>query len=177
MDIRRGATIEVRIYGVENCERLATFPQMANTFTSLHYHLVFSTKKREPWIRQNIEDRVWKFLGGIARENGIKPIKIGGMPDHIHMAVGLPATMAISEAAKLIKGGSSAWIKETFPGTRGFAWQDGYGGFTVSKSNLEEVVCYIETQREHHRIKTFQEEYRAFLDRHEIAYKEKYLWD
>jgi len=150
---------------------------MANTFSSLQYHLIFSTKNREPWIRHDIEGRVWSYLGGIGREKGIKSLKIGGMPDHIHIALALPTSIAISEAAKLIKGGSSKWIKDTYPGMNGFGWQDGYGAFTVSRSNLSDVICYIEKQREHHRGKTFQEEYRAFLEKHEIDHDEKYLWD
>jgi putative transposase len=113
---------------------------MANTFTSLHYHFVFSTKQREPWIDREIEERVWAFLGGIARENGMKAVHVGGMPDHVHMVLGVPPVGSVSKAAQLIKGGSSKWIKSEFPGKRSFAWQDGYGAFTVSKSNLAEVV-------------------------------------
>jgi REP element-mobilizing transposase RayT len=149
---------------------------VANTFTSLHYHFVFSTKSREPWIGREVEERVWSFLGGIAHENGMNPILICGMPDHIHMAVGLPATMSVSKAIQQIKGGSSKWLKETFPTMRSFAWQDGYGSFAVSKSVLPELTKYIENQREHHRTKTFQEEFVAILDRHGIAYDERYIW-
>ncbi|MBI4325650.1 MAG: IS200/IS605 family transposase [Chloroflexi bacterium] len=150
---------------------------MANTFTSLHYHIVFSTKHREPWIRPDLQERVWTYLGGIARENGLKALLVGGMPDHDHIALAMPPTHAMSKALQLIKGGSSKWIKEVFPAMRGFAWQDGYGAFTVSKSNLDEVVEYIRNQPEHHRVKTFQEEFLAFLIRHKIEYDERYLWD
>ena len=150
---------------------------MGNTYTSLHYHFVFSTKNREPWINHEIEERVWSFLGGIARENGMKPIRIGGMPDHIHMAVGGPPTLAVSKALQHIKGGSSKWMKETFPRTGKFAWQDGYGAFAVSKSGLPALTVYIEKQREHHRKTTFKEEFLALLALHEIEYEERYLWD
>ena len=150
---------------------------MANTITSLHYHVIFSTKNREPWISHDIEDRVWKFLGGIARENGMKALLIGGMPDHVHLALAMPPTQSVSKALQLLKGGSSKWIKDALPQMRNFAWQDGYGAFTVSKSNLPEVVAYIQNQREHHRVKTFQEEYLEFLVRHGIEYDERYLWD
>ena len=150
---------------------------MANTFSSLHYHIIFSTKQREPWIRREFEERLWAYLGGIARQVEAKPLLIGGMEDHVHILLGLAPSLSVSEAVKRIKGGSSAWIKENLPGCRGFAWQDGYGAFTVSKSQMPEVAEYIRNQREHHRYKTFQEEYRAFLDRHEIAYDERYLWD
>jgi len=150
---------------------------MANTFTSLHYHLIFSTKNREPWIENGIEQRVWSFLGGIARQNGMKPIEIGGMPEHVHMVLGISATMPVSKGVQFIKGGSSKWIKSEFPGKRGFAWQDGYGVFTVSKSNLLEVLEYVRHQTEHHRVKSFQEEYLAFLVRHEIDFDERYVSD
>jgi REP element-mobilizing transposase RayT len=150
---------------------------MANTFTSLHYHIIFSTKHREPWIARDQEERLWAYLGGIAQQNQLKPLLVGGMEDHIHILLGSPPTVTVSEALKRIKGGSSGWVKENLPGCLGFGWQDGYAAFAVSKSQLGDVEEYIRNQREHHRSKTFQEEYRAFLDRHEIAYDERYLWD
>jgi len=150
---------------------------MANTYTSLHYHIIFSTKNREPWISPDVEERVWKFLGGIARENKMKALQIGGRPDHVHLALALRPTQCVSDALQLLKGGSSKWIKASLPKMRGFAWQDGYGAFTVSKSSLPEVVSYIQNQPEHHRVKTFKEEFLSFLIRHEIEYDEKYLWD
>lgn len=149
---------------------------MANTFTSLHCHLIFSTKNRENWIQPEIQERVWSFLGGIARDNGLKPILIGGMPDHVHLAVGMPATLSVSKALQQIKGGSSKWMKETFPNMAGFAWQDGYGAFAVSKSNLPPLISYIENQREHHAKRSFQEELLALLALHEIEYDERYIW-
>lgn len=150
---------------------------MANTYTSLHYHIVFSTKNRERWIMQEVEQRIWAYLGGIAKENRMKPLQIGGIEDHVHVLLGAPATLAPSKIVQLIKGGSSGWIHDTFPNLRGFAWQDGYGAFTVSKSNVPEVTAYIQGQREHHRMKAFQEEYLALLKKHDIEYDERYLWD
>ena len=138
---------------------------MANTYTSLNYHIVFSTKNREPWLIETVRERLWPYLGGIARENGMKALEIGGVTDHVHILVSVPATMALSKAVQLIKGGSSPWIKESFPNMAGFAWQDGYGAFTVSESELNTVRDYIRQQPEHHRTKTF-EEYKAFLERH-----------
>ena len=148
---------------------------MANTFTSLHYHVIFSTKNREPWIHQEIEQRVWSYIGGIARENDMKALLVGGIENHVHLLLGIPAVLSVSKALQLIKGGSSGWMKENLPAMGGFAWQDGYAAFTVSKSQLPEIEEYITGQREHHRIKTFEEEYRAFLDRHEIDYEEEYV--
>jgi putative transposase len=150
---------------------------MANTYTPLHYHFIFSTKNREPWIRRDIEERLWAYLGGIASQHDLKPTLIGGIEDHVHLLVGLPPTISISQALKSIKGGSSGWIKQNLPGCQTFAWQDGYGAFTVSKSLIDGVQNYIRQQREHHRVRTFQEEYVAFLNKHGIAYKERYLWD
>jgi len=156
--------------------RVATIDTMANTYTSLHYHIVFSTKNRELWIKPDIEQRIWSYLGGIARENKMKPLQIGGTEDHIHMLLGAPAVFGPAKIAQLIKGGSSAWIQTTFSQMNGFGWQDGYGAFTASKSNLPSIIAYIQSQREHHRTKSFQEEYRGLLKQHEIDYDECYVW-
>ena len=150
---------------------------MANTYTSLHYHIVFSTKNREAFLRQDIKQRVWSYLGGIARENDMKALAIGGIENHVHLLLGLTPSLAVSKAVQQIKGGSSAWIKENLSGLRGFGWQDGYAAFTVSKSLVPEVDAYIRAQREHHRMKTFEEEYRAFLVKHEIPFDERFLFD
>ena len=88
---------------------------MANTFTSLHYHVVFSTRNREPWIKPLIEQPIWAFLGGIAQENKMKAIAIGAVEDHLHLLLAIPPTLTVSKALQLLKGGSSAWIKQTFP--------------------------------------------------------------
>lgn len=150
---------------------------MANTYTCLHYHAIFSTKGRERWITPVFEERIWAYLAGIASQNDLNPILIGGVEDHVHILFSMPPSISISEAIKQIKGGSSSWVKANFPGLGHFAWQDGYGAFTVSKSQIPEVQDYIGGQREHHRTKTFQEEYRAFLDKHGVKYDERYLWD
>jgi REP element-mobilizing transposase RayT len=149
---------------------------MANTYTSLHYHVIFSTKNRERSISQIIEQRVWEYLGGIARENDMKALQIGGIEDHVHLVIGIPATLAVSRALQLLKGGSSKWIHETFPELARFQWQDGYGAFTVSKSQMAEVIDYVARQREHHKVLTFQEEYRGFLRKHGIDFDERYVW-
>ena len=132
---------------------------MANTYTSLHYHFVFSTANRKSWITRDVEERIWKYLGGIARDNRMKAHKVGGIEDHVHLLVGCPPTLAVSNAVQLLKGASSKWIHDTFPALSRFSWQVGYGAFTVSKSQLGEVVRYIENQREHHAVQMFQKEY------------------
>ena len=155
--------------------RVATVDSMANTFTALNYHIVFSTKDREPWLGENVRERLWPYLGGIARENGMMAIEIGGVADHVHLLLSVPPSVAVSKAVQLIKGGSSHWIKDTFPKMTYFAWQDGYGAFTVSESQLGAIREYIQRQAEHHRTKTFAEEYRAFLERHRIEFDERFL--
>ena len=148
---------------------------MANTYTSLHYHIVFSTKNREPWFTHENEQRLWEYLGGIARDNDMKAVQIGGYDDHIHALVAIPPVLAVSKAVQLLKGASSRWIHQTFNNMAAFAWQDGYGAFTVGLSQIPDTVRYIEGQREHHRVKTFQEEYVAFLRKHNVGFDERYV--
>jgi REP element-mobilizing transposase RayT len=148
---------------------------MANTYTSLYYHVIFSTKNREPLLAVEVRERVWSYMAGIARANQMTPLKIGGVADHVHVLVSVPASLAIAKAVQLIKGGSSHWVRGSVPGLSGFAWQDGYGAFTVSESQIEAVRDYIRRQEEHHRRETFAEEYRDFLDRHQVAFDERYL--
>jgi putative transposase len=150
--------------------------QMANTYTSLHYHVIFSTKNREPWIAPDIEARVWRFIGGIARKHSMTALQIGGVEDHLHALVTAPPILAPSQIAQILKGESSKWIHHEFHKLKQFSWQDGYGAFSVSKSNIPAVISYIENQREHHLRKTFQEEYLEFLQASGIEYDERYLW-
>jgi REP-associated tyrosine transposase len=150
---------------------------MADTYTSLYYHIVFSTKNRVKHIKPEIEQRVWEYIGGIARVNKIIPLQVGGAEDHIHMLVKASPVLAPSKIAQLIKGGSSLWIHTEFPELRDFAWQNGYGAFTVSKSAVLDVQRYIQSQHEHHRKMNFQEEYLEFLKKHGVDYDERYLWD
>ena len=149
---------------------------MANTYTSLHYHIVFSTKNRIPYIKPEIEQRVWEYLGGVVRHHKMTALQVGGVDDHIHALIMAPPTIAPSQIAQYLKGESSKWIHETFPTLRAFAWQEGYGAFTVSRSGLVGVVCYIQRQRAHHQQKDFQAEYLDFLQRHGVEYDERYVW-
>jgi len=149
---------------------------MANTYSLLFYHIIFSTKNRVAFIRPEIENRVWAYVGGIARTHKMTAIQIGGVDDHLHALVLAPPTIAPYEIAKYLKGESSKWIHENFPDLRAFGWQDGYGAFTVSKSNVPAVVTYIQNQRTHHQTQTFQEEYLEFLKKNDVDYDERYLW-
>ena len=149
---------------------------MANTYTSLHYHIVFSTKSRVPYPKPEIEERVWEYLGGVARHHDMTALQIGGIEDHIHALIMAPPTIAPSQIAQFLKGDSSKWIHVTFPELRAFAWQTGFGAFTVSQSALEAVVSYIQRQRVQHQEKDFQSEYLDFLQRHGVEYDERYVW-
>ena len=143
----------------------------------LYYHMVISTKDRKPWIVPEIEDRIWSCLDRIARENEIAPLQIGGDDDHVHLLLGVPPTIPIDKVAQLIKEGSSAWIHDTFPDLQPFAWQDGYGAFTVSESSVPEVRAFILNQRDHHRVVAFETEYLLILRMHDIPFDERSAFD
>src|SRR5579863_1390550 len=147
------------------------------SYVSSYHHCVFSTKERRPLITPALRERLWPFLGGIARQNKMKAIEIGGVEDHVHMLLSLPASMPIAKAMQLIKGGSSKWVHETFPEHRLFGWQEKYGAFSVSVSQLDKIVQYIRSQPQHHRKMTFQEEFLELLKQHRVEYDERYLWD
>ena len=149
---------------------------MASTLTNLLYHLVFSTKGRIPLIDEEIQTPLYDYMGGIIRNQGGKAIEIGGMPDHVHCLARFPARKAVSDMMRAIKSDSSGWVNRERPGDR-FAWQTGYGAFTVSQSQVGKVRRYIQTQEEHHREKSFEMEFLALLKKHGIEYDEEYLWD
>ena len=128
---------------------------MPNTYTSLHYHILFSTKHREPWIAKGWRDRLWEYLGGTIRGLEGVPLKIGGVEDHIHALIGLKTTHRISDFSRELKKATSIWAAENHD--RDFAWQEGYAIFSVSVSVMEAVGRYIERQEEHHRKISFEE--------------------
>lgn len=149
---------------------------MAGTFSSILFHLIFSTKHRQPLITPDIRPRLYEYLGGSVRgERGIL-YAAGGMPDHIHLLVRWRTDVAIADLLRKIKGGSSLWVHETL-GVQDFAWQEGYAAFSVSQSGVEDVKAYLARQEEHHRRRTFKEEYIEFLDRHEVEYDLRYVFD
>ena len=149
---------------------------MANTYSNLFFHYVFSTKNREDFIHQDVENRVWAYIGGIARKHKLTALQIGGIENHVHALIISQTTIAPSQIPKWLKGESSKWIHEEFSDLRRFAWQDGYGVFSVSKSNAPNVIKYIKNQRQHHLEKSFEDEYIELLKLHEIEYNEKYLF-
>lgn len=150
---------------------------MANTYSNLFYHIVFSTKGRNNLIDRDIEQRVWAYIGGIARHHEIVAVQVGGIDNHIHVLIMAKPKFAPSQIVQWIKGESSRWIHETFPNLRSFEWQDGFGVFSVSKSNVPEVVEYIKNQREHHAKQTFEDEYVSLLRLHGVDYDERYVFD
>jgi len=150
---------------------------MSSTHTNLLFHFVFSTKNREPIITSPIRTDLYKYIGGIIRGEGGTLLEIGGMPDHVHLVVRFKAEPSVATMVKIIKSKSSKWLNEQPKRPGRFEWQRGYAAFTVSVSQLEKLRAYVRYQEQHHRRKTFQEEVRALLDRHGVAYEERYLWD
>jgi len=149
---------------------------MPHSYVSNLVHYIFSTKERFPFIDQELESRLWAYMGGIARENGMKALAIGGPTDHVHALLSLPATLSVAKAIQLIKGVSSKWIHDEFPTHKKFAWQDGYGAFSVSASTMKSVIRYIDGQKKHHRKKTFEEEFLEFLYKYGVEYDRRYVF-
>jgi putative transposase len=149
---------------------------MAETYASLYVHLVFSTKDRQPTLQAGLRERIWRYLGGIARREEMKAIEIGGTSDHIHALLSLAPTMAPATVVQTLKGNSSKWINESLGLPCRFEWQEGYGAFSVSSSQIDKIVAYIRRQEQHHRRKSFQQEYLGFLKKHKIQYDERYIW-
>ena len=149
---------------------------MAHTFTNLLTHVIFSTKDRLPLLAPDLRPDMLAYLGGIVRKLHGKVIESNARPDHVHCLLSLPPALAVAEALRVLKSNSSLWVHETRRRAT-FAWQTGYGAFSVSQSNVPAVVKYIRSQDEHHRKVTFQEEFIAFLKRHGITYDERYIWE
>lgn len=150
---------------------------MSHSIVSQLMHCVFSTKERRPMITPTLQPRLFQYMGGIARENKMKLLAAGGVDDHVHLLISLHSTIHISKAMQLIKGGSSKWIHETFPEHRLFQWQQGYGAFSISVSDIERTVKYINEQAEHHKKMDFKTEFLAFMKKHGIEYDERYIFD
>jgi REP element-mobilizing transposase RayT len=148
-----------------------------SSYTHLLYHLVFSTKDRRPLITPELRAELYPYIGGIIRNKPGILLDIGGMPDHVHLVARLRPDIALAEMLCVIKANSSKWANERRDLTTEFAWQKGYGAFTVSESQLAVVRHYVQMQEEHHRKQTFQEEFVALLKKHGIEYDERYLWE
>jgi len=145
---------------------------MANTYTNLHYHIVFSTKNRDPFLDEHYLTRMHEYLGGCLRSLDCTPIEIGGVADHTHLLARMKPTHCVADVMRSIKKGSSEWIRSVIPK---FHWQDGYSAFTVSRSQIDRVRKYIAGQAEHHRTKAFADEYRELLLANGIDFDERFL--
>ncbi|MBI5684906.1 MAG: transposase [Verrucomicrobia bacterium] len=140
-------------------------------------HLIFSTKNRERWLTATVRPQFHSYLAGILRDMDCPALVINSVFDHVHLLFMLSKNRALADVVMEIKRGSSKWIK-TQPGPFGsFHWQNGYGAFSIGQSGVAATREYIEAQEEHHRVKTFQEEFRAFLKRYEVEFDERYVWD
>jgi putative transposase len=161
---------------VDARDRITAYTEivMPHTYVSDLVHCVFSTKLRRNLIRQEIQSDLWSFLGGIARKNKFKALMIGGTENHVHVLLSLPGDMPLAKAMQLIKGASSRWMNETY--TKDFAWQEGYGAFTVGISQKADTIAYIQSQAEHHRKRSFEEEFIAFLKKHDVDCDPRYVW-
>jgi putative transposase len=148
-----------------------------HTFNSCLMHCVFSTKERRRWLDAEVRERLWPYLGGIARANDMKALAVGGVEDHVHVLLSLPGTLSVSKGMQLLKGNSSKWLRDTFPELRrqDFAWQEGFGAFSIGMAGVEETIRYIETQEEHHQRKSFKEELEKILIKHGFEYRKDSL--
>lgn len=150
---------------------------MPGTYSQLLLHIVFSTKGRTPWITPDVAERLYPYIGGIIRAEKGTLYDIGGVEDHVHLYLRWRTGGAVSDLMRTVKARSSRWIHETFPGLRKFAWQEGYGTFSVSKSQEESVKRYIEGQAEHHKSEDLTSELLRLLRAHGVEFDEKYVLD
>ena len=148
---------------------------MSDSYTNLLYHIVFSTKDRRPLITPEYEVRLFDYIGGTIRGLGGISLEINGTEDHVHLLTKLRPDRALSEVLRELKANATGWMHDVFPSLKHFTWQRGYGAFTVSQSNLEEVRCYITRQKEHHAKISFRDEFIQFLEENGIDYDERYV--
>jgi len=149
---------------------------MANTYTQIHIQAIFAVQNRQSLIRSEWKEELYKYMTGIVQNNNHKVLQINGMPDHVHLLIGMRPTQALSDLMKVVKGDSSEWINKKGLTKGTFSWQAGYGAFSYGKSQVPKVIRYIQNQEEHHRKKTFTEEYLDFLKAFEIEYDDRYVF-
>ena len=151
---------------------------MPQSLARVVLHVVFSTKNREPFLKDDdVRRRLHAYMAGVLQRIGCEPILIGGVEDHVHVLCNLSRTVTIAQLVEEAKKSPSKWVKEQGPQYREFFWQSGYGAFSVSQSNVEQVRAYIATQGEHHRKVSFQDEFRALCRKHGVEIDERYAWD
>ncbi|MDX2081710.1 MAG: IS200/IS605 family transposase [Terrimicrobiaceae bacterium] len=140
-------------------------------------HIVFSTKDREPVIGRSVRESLHAYLATVARNAGCECYRVGGVADHVHLALRLPRTGTIAGVVEELKTSSSKWMKTQGVEWRAFAWQRGYGAFSLAPTDLDALTAYLDSQEEHHKTRTFQEEFRGFLIKYGVAFDERYLWE
>ena len=150
---------------------------MAQTLVKLYVHVIFSTKNRADFIKPEIEEELFAYIGGITNNNKSKLLEANGTMNHIHLLVSMSKNIELSELVGDIKRDSSKWIKTNGAAYRNFHWQDGYGAFSVGYTQIEDVKNYIASQKEHHRKISFEDEFRYFLKKYDVEYDERYVWD
>jgi REP element-mobilizing transposase RayT len=150
---------------------------MGQTLIKNYIHIVFGTKNQQDFINDEIEDDLFAYLGGICNSLDCIPIKVDGYRNHVHILCSLSKKIALVKLLEIVKANSSKWIKTKGEAFQDFYWQNGYGSFSVNPSQLQRVVDYIANQKQHHEKKSFKDEYRAILEKYDIAYDEKYVWD
>ena len=149
---------------------------MANTYTNLFIHVVFSTKERIKFLNEKVKNELYPYISGIAKIKKFQTPIVNGTDDHIHILLLLKPDISVSKAIQFIKTGSSKWIHERFPELKNFSWQEGYGAFAVSTSQLEKTRLYILNQEDHHKKMDFNQEYRKLLEINNIKFDEKYIF-
>lgn len=150
---------------------------MGQSLVKNYLHITFSTKHRAPLIHPPVEEELHRYLGGICNQLDCQVLKVGGYTDHVHILCMLSKKITLIKLMEVLKAHSSKWIKTKGAEYENFYWQDGYGAFSVNPAEVDIVIRYIANQHEHHRKKTFQEEYRAFLKKYNVEYNEEYVWD
>ncbi len=151
---------------------------MPQSLSQLYVHLVFSTKNRQSFINEKIAPELYAYMATVLHDECKSPAKIiGGVEDHIHILFNLSRTWAIADVVEAAKTSTSKWVKTKGPDLRKFSWQNGYGAFSVSRSNVDAVMKYIRDQKEHHAAAGFQDEFRGLLQKHEVEYDERFVWD
>jgi putative transposase len=150
---------------------------MPQSLSNLLIHLIWSTKDRHPWLTPDIREKTHAFLAGVVRQKDCEAYRVGGVADHVHLGIRLSRTLSVADLVKEVKTASSKWLKEQGPTFTDFYWQQGYGAFSVGISQKETLLHYIDSQEEHHRTRTFQDEYRVFLKKYGVDYDERFVWD
>ncbi len=150
---------------------------MANTYYAVYVHIVFSTKNRERWLSDRVCAELFPYLGGIVTHQKCLPITVGGYTNHVHILTRTRATTLVAEIVKEAKRGSTSWLNEHGVAYGKFSWQIGYGAFSVSYWDLEKVKLYIQNQKEHHKVMSWEEEYKKLLNKHGIDFDERYFLD